>query len=566
MTSRRRFMTTALMLTGLTWTGTAAAGSLTPPGAPGSTMHTLTEVHDRAQAAQTAAEASEPRTAISEATTIAEPGSYYLAGNITGQITIQADNVTLDLMGFRIEHPAGSAIVIPNGHGNNAFIRDGMLRPGIGFIGLDARYSDNCRFEDLRVEGSGATYGIYARHYSLVRNCIVSGCQNYGIYVGNSTEIRDCRVASGSDRGIRAGSWCRIEGNRVENHGGIGIQVGGAGTVLAGNTVRNNNPDFALHAETTQIPSIDEMYAQLLAIQQEVAVVKLRQGASGMAETVGGMVLIPAGSFRMGDAFTEGFTDERSVHTVTVSAFYMDQYEVTKALWDEVYTWASTNGYTFENVGEGKGNSHPVNMINWYDCVKWANARSQRDGLTPVYYTTLDHTTVYQTGNTLPYPDWSANGYRLPTEAEWEKAARGGVEGRRFPWADGNTTSHTRANYDANPSVDDFDVSSTTGYHPDYSGGTPPHTSPVGSFAPNGYGLYDMMGNIWEWCWDMYRDDYYSSSPPVDPRGPGSSPSRVARGGHWYSWANYCRVAKRDGYMPALRSNFLGLRLVRRAP
>ena len=126
-----RWMMTALaMLAGLVWVGTVQAGSLTPPAAPGSTMKTLTEVHDRAHAAQTAAEAAEnaaeaaePRTAISGAVTITQPGSYYLSGNITGQITIQADNVTLDLMGFRIEHPDGSTIVITSGFGANSFIR-----------------------------------------------------------------------------------------------------------------------------------------------------------------------------------------------------------------------------------------------------------------------------------------------------------------------------------------------------------------------------------------------------------------------------------------------------------
>ena len=276
-----------------------------------------------------------------------------------------------------------------------------------------------------------------------------------------------------------------------------------------------------------------------------------------------GMVLIPSGSFQMGDAFNEGNADELPVHTVTVSAFYMDRYEVSKALWDEVRTWAAGQGYTDLPVGGGKGPSHPVQEVNWYDAVKWANARSERDGRTPVYffYAPGGFTTVYKTGEAVPLVNSSANGYRLPTEAEWEKAARGGAEGRRFPWADGDTISHARANYQAAPSSFDYDVNPTSGYHPDYNDGSMPYTSPVGSFAPNGYGLYDMAGNVWEWCWDWYSATYYSSSPVVNPRGPASGSYRVIRGGSWYDLARDCRAALRLSYWPDGRYSHLGFRL-----
>ncbi len=322
-----------------------------------------------------------------------------------------------------------------------------------------------------------------------------------------------------------------------------------------------------MHTLTEIYDVVDGLQQQVSDMQQELNAMKLRQGASGMAETIGGMVLIPAGSFQMGDAFTEGGTDERPVHTVTVSAFYMDQYEVTKGLWDEVRIWADDEGlgYTDLPEGGGKGPSHPVHSVNWYDAVKWANARSERDGLTPVYYTTAGFATVYKTGTGTPHANWSANGYRLPTEAEWEKAARGGVEGRRFPWADGNTISHTRANYSASPSTYDYDVSATSGYHPDYSGGSTPHTSPVGSFAPNGYGLYDMAGNVFEWCWDWYSSTYYSSSPATDPRGPASGSYRVRRGGGWIMSAGDCRVAANASFAFSMYPNTHGFRLVRSA-
>ena len=246
-----------------------------------------------------------------------------------------------------------------------------------------------------------------------------------------------------------------------------------------------------------------------------------------------GMVLIPAGSFMMGDSFSEGYSRELPVHGVSVSAFYMDATEVTKAQWDEVATWAASHGYDITaSGGSGKAAAHPVQTVTWYECVKWCNARSEKEGLTPAYYTSAARTTVYRTGSVNVQNDWVRweAGYRLPTEAEWEKAARGGAVGQRFPW--GAEIQHSRANYESSSSYS-YDTSITRGYHPDYDDGEMPYTSPVGSFAPNGYGLYDMAGNVYEWCWDWYSSGYYGESPGSDPRGAASGSSRVFRGGGW---------------------------------
>ena len=305
----------------------------------------------------------------------------------------------------------------------------------------------------------------------------------------------------------------------------------------------------------------------LAANQLALADMQARMLSAGMQQTSGGMVLIPAGNFVMGATTNvghESYGGEVPQHTVSVSAFYMDKYEVTSNLWREVYTWATNKGYAFANVGQGKGGTHPVHTVNWHDCIAWCNARSVRDGFTPCY-TNADGT-VYTNAASGSFGggcNWSAGGYRLPTEAEWEKAARGGVANRRFPWDDANTIQHARANYYAQPSTYAYDTSPTTGYHPAYNTGFTPYTSPAGSFAPNGYGLYDMAGNVWEWCWDWYSSGYYSSSPATDPRGPTSGTYRVLRGGSWGSNGGNARVAYRIDDVPVYEGNSVGFRCAR---
>jgi formylglycine-generating enzyme required for sulfatase activity len=273
-----------------------------------------------------------------------------------------------------------------------------------------------------------------------------------------------------------------------------------------------------------------------------------------------GMVLISAGPFVMGDSFGEGWSEELPLHTVQVSAFYMDQFEVTKALWDEVRVWANTNGYDLGTIGLGKATNHPVHSVNWYDVVKWCNARSEKEERVPAYYTSAAQTTVYRTGQINVENDWVKwnAGYRLPTEAEWEKAARGGEAGRRFPWSDSDLIQHSRANYYSTTAA--YDTSATRGPHPTFATGGTPYTSPVGYFAPNGYGLYDMAGNVWEWCWDWSGS--YSSASQSDPQGPTSGSNRVIRGGGWASYAIHCRSANRYYYYPSGRNFNYGFRVV----
>ncbi len=260
-----------------------------------------------------------------------------------------------------------------------------------------------------------------------------------------------------------------------------------------------------------------------------------------------GMVYIPAGPFQMGDTL-DGEPDALPVHSVYVSALFMDQFDVTRELWLNTYTWATANGYQFDNAGLWNGANNPVQTINWYDAVKWCNARSEQAGLIPCYYTDASLTNVYRSGDrdlSSSCVNWTANGYRLPTEAEWEKAARGGQAGLRYPW--GNSISCTNANYL------DCGVGSTT---------------PVGSYTPNGYGLYDMAGDIWQWCWDWYDPNWYANYQATmnDTPGPASSPNgiRVVRGGSWANPASCATCAIRYAYRePGLARVIYGFRCVR---
>jgi len=230
----------------------------------------------------------------------------------------------------------------------------------------------------------------------------------------------------------------------------------------------------------------------------------------------GPMAQIPAGCFDMGDAFSEGGPDELPVHNVCISAFEMDVHEVTNAEYRQCVTFggctapSDSSSHTRPTYyGDPAYDDFPVIWVDWYkaeDYCTWAEKR-------------------------------------LPTEAEWEYAARGGLAGKRYPW--GDTISGTDANYTDPGDPWDHD------------------TSEVEYYGPNGYGLYDMAGNVWEWVNDWYQSNYYSVSPPNDPPGPGSGTSRVLRGGSWYYSTISLRVARRFNYYPSLEFNSLGFRCAR---
>ena len=276
------------------------------------------------------------------------------------------------------------------------------------------------------------------------------------------------------------------------------------------------------------------------------------------------MVMIASNQFLMGSVFAidDSYGDENPTHFVNLDAYSIGAYEVTWSQWDQVRGWALDHGYNL-TAGSGKDENHPVQQINWFDAVKWCNALSELEGLTPCYTVTG---AVYRTGNAEPECNWSADGYRLPTEAEWEWAARGEAGGTRFPW-DESVINHDHANYLAfNGYAYDNSPYNEFTYHPTYSTNSYPYTSPVGSFPANASGLYDVSGNVMEFCWDWYVPDYYAESPTSNPHGPSEGSSRILRGGSWASEAFFCRLSARADTQPDIGFTDVGFRVCRTTP
>jgi formylglycine-generating enzyme required for sulfatase activity len=242
-----------------------------------------------------------------------------------------------------------------------------------------------------------------------------------------------------------------------------------------------------------------------------------------------GFVRIQGGTFMMGSPSSEAErSDHEAQHRVTVSSFSMGQYEVTQR---EYETVMGNNPSTF------KGANLPVENVSWFDAVFYCNQRSVREGLTPAYTINGENVTWNR----------SANGYRLPTEAEWEYACRAGTTG---PFSTGNNITASQANYTGN-----YPYGNTA------KGTYRERTTDVGSFASNPWGLYDMHGNVSEWCWDWYGG--YSMADQTDPTGAASGSTRVLRGGSWTGGAQGLRSAYRFRIIPWIRVSSYGFRVVR---
>jgi formylglycine-generating enzyme required for sulfatase activity len=282
-----------------------------------------------------------------------------------------------------------------------------------------------------------------------------------------------------------------------------------------------------------------------------------------------GMVLIPGSWFDMGDTFGDGEDDEKPVHQVYVNDFYLGKHEVTVG---EFRKFVRATGYRTEaEKGDGayvwdgsewvkkndanwlypyfnQTDDHPVVCVSWNDVVAYCNWRSEEASLKLVY--TINGSNVSA--------DFSAKGYRLPNEAEWEYAARSGNKGYKYSWGNGNPSGKNGGNIADEAAKRKFSSWSIwEGYDDGYI-----FTAPIGSFNANEFGLFDMTGNVWEWCWDWYGSDYYKTSPGRNPRGPESGSYRVLRGGSWDVKPDDVRSASR-GYRTPDNRGRIGFRISR---
>jgi formylglycine-generating enzyme required for sulfatase activity len=255
---------------------------------------------------------------------------------------------------------------------------------------------------------------------------------------------------------------------------------------------------------------------RLKADETAVKQITLKEGS----DVPDNMVFVQGGTFQMGS--NDGDSDEKPIHTVTVSDFYIGKYEVTQKEWKEIMG---------NNPSYRKGDNLPVEQVSWYDAVEFCNKKSEKEGLQKCY-------SGSGTGITC---DFTKNGYRLPTEAEWEYAVRGGDKSRGYKYSGSNNIADV-AWYNNNSGFE---------------------THQVGSKQANELGIYDMSGNVWEWCWDWYDANYYSKSPSNNPQGPSSGSYRVLRGGGWRNYAGLCRVAYRYNDDPDGSGSRMGFRVAR---
>ena len=253
--------------------------------------------------------------------------------------------------------------------------------------------------------------------------------------------------------------------------------------------------------------------------QSEVKVIKTKSGIE--------MVVIPAGRFEMGSA--NGASNEAPAHEVWIDSFLMDRYEVSQKQYTK---------FVGANPSSSKDPNKPVDTVTWTDAVLYCNLRSQAEGLE----------SCYEKKNEAWHCNFKANGYRLPTEAEWEYACRAGTEREYFFGSD---------------------LSALKKYAW-YSDNSSKRTHPVGQKEPNQWGLYDLYGNVAEWCNDVYSESYYKTSPSKDPRGPEQGEIKVLRGGGWQDRAGSLRSSWRAGencsFVDACLSDSMGFRCARNAP
>jgi formylglycine-generating enzyme required for sulfatase activity len=321
----------------------------------------------------------------------------------------------------------------------------------------------------------------------------------------------------------------------------------------------NNGQRPAMYTDFAEVAYLGTRPVETVAVQPapqpaptpapQSAPVTVTPAAMPERITPGEMVRINGGTFTIGSPASEPERGSNETqHQVAISSFYIGKYQVTQKEYQAVM---GTNPSNF------RGDNLPAERVSWYDALVYCNKLSMKEGLSPAYR--INGSTDTAAWGTVPTDSnatWNAvvivagsNGYRLPTEAQWEYACRAGTA---TPFSTGNNLTTSQANYDG-----------TEPYNNNAKGEYRKKTTPVGSFTPNAYGLYDMHGNVFEWCWDWYGG--YASGAQTDPVGASSGSNRVRRGGSWGNFAQDVRSAYRNSNNPSTRGSSMGFRIIRPA-
>ncbi|MDR2193693.1 MAG: SUMF1/EgtB/PvdO family nonheme iron enzyme [Treponema sp.] len=391
---------------------------------------------------------------------------------------------------------------------------------------LEYTYSGSNSADTVAWYGSnsgGSTHSVGTKRANSLGLYDMSGnvyewCWDWKGSYGNSAVTDPLGAASGSYRVLRGGCW--NSDMQYVRSADRGFNTPSDRSYVLGLRV--------VSAQRTDLAAAAQAPAPAPAPVVVPAAPAVRTAPAGMA-------LVPAGTFMMGS--NDGYDDEKPVHRVTISKpFYMSVYEVTQKEWRDVMgttiaqQWAAA--WNSGSPTRGTGDSYPMYCVSWQEAIEYCNWRSVKEGLTPAYS---------GSGNAIQC-NFNASGYRLPTEAEWEWAARGGGKDPREYTYSGSNSADTVAWY--------FDNS-------EYS------THSVGTKRANSLGIYDMSGNVWEWCWDWYNSLYYGIAAVTDPLGAELGINRVLRGGSWSNDAQVVRSALRYGSTPKDRYSNLGFRVVR---
>ena len=406
----------------------------------------------------------------------------------------------------------------------------------------------------------------------------------YSSSVGTGSVTDPCGASSGSDRLSRGGSWFNYAYGCSVSYRGYGYP--GSPSIYTGfrlvrsadintisyitnhglspeeKTVRNYIDDSSLPTLTESGWSFKGWYTDSACsdgnkvetgyeVTQNITLYAKWEEYTGPND---GFVFVEGGTFSMGS--TSGDSDEKPVHNVTLSSFYISDHELTQGEYETYCCYTSSTPSSIYGVGT----DYPAYYVSWYDAIVYCNLKSMAAGLIPCYSLSgetdpkkwtgiktssgkysCSYTSSDSTWNSITC-NWTANGYRLPTESEWEYAAKGGKQSKGYTYSGSN-------------SIDDVAW---------YLSNSSSKTHEVKKKAANELGLYDMSGNVWEWCWDWYLNSY-SSDSVSNPHGASSGSLRVTRGGHLDISATGCRTAFRRSYNPSYRYYGVGFRLVRSA-